>query len=107
MSCSLSSPGRSRGFGLIRPDIKLQQMVLADHRATLLTRVPLMALCSEGERERKKGVWFLWTASPQQGDLRFSGPTPGQGAGGLAQTHARRVLTDFTAGLLSTMPSTP
>ncbi|GFO46153.1 hypothetical protein PoB_007265800 [Plakobranchus ocellatus] len=46
---------------------------------------------------------ILCTASPQQGDLRLSGPLSGQGAGGGART---RVPADLRAGTLSTVPPT-
>ncbi|GFO16920.1 hypothetical protein PoB_004342500 [Plakobranchus ocellatus] len=47
------------------------------------------------------------TASPQQGDLRLSGPPSGQGAGGGARTRDRRVPADFRADSLATVPPTP
>ncbi|GFN82810.1 hypothetical protein PoB_000931600 [Plakobranchus ocellatus] len=45
--------------------------------------------------------------SPQQGDLRLSGPPSGQGAGGRAQTCDRRVSADLRTDSLATVPSTP
>ncbi|GFN89238.1 hypothetical protein PoB_001574400 [Plakobranchus ocellatus] len=45
--------------------------------------------------------------SPQQGDLRLSGPPSGQGAGGEARTCDRRVPADLRADSLATMPPTP
>ncbi|GFO47000.1 hypothetical protein PoB_007350500 [Plakobranchus ocellatus] len=45
--------------------------------------------------------------SPQQGDLRFSGPPSGQGAGGGARTRNRRVPSDLRADSLATVPPTP
>ncbi|GFO18006.1 hypothetical protein PoB_004451100 [Plakobranchus ocellatus] len=50
---------------------------------------------------------FLYIASPQQGDLRLSGPSSGQAAGGGARTRDRRVPTDLRADSLATVPSTP
>ncbi|GFN86143.1 hypothetical protein PoB_001264900 [Plakobranchus ocellatus] len=40
---------------------------------------------------------FLYIASSKQGDLRFSGSPSGQGAGGEAQTHGKRVPADLRA----------
>ncbi|GFO38703.1 hypothetical protein PoB_006520800 [Plakobranchus ocellatus] len=51
-------------------------------------------------------VWFLFTASPQQGDLRLSGPPSGQGAGGGARTRDRRVPADLRADSPATVPPT-
>ncbi|GFO18191.1 hypothetical protein PoB_004469600 [Plakobranchus ocellatus] len=45
-----------------------------------------------------------WRTSPQQGDLRHSGPPLGQGTGGGARTRDRR---DLRADSLATVPSTP
>ncbi|GFO01060.1 hypothetical protein PoB_002756500 [Plakobranchus ocellatus] len=45
--------------------------------------------------------------SPQQGDLRFSGPPSGQDAGGGARTRDRRVPVDLRADSLATVPPTP
>ncbi|GFO29141.1 hypothetical protein PoB_005564600 [Plakobranchus ocellatus] len=45
---------------------------------------------------------FLYIASPQQGDLRLSGPPSGQGAGGGARTRDRRVPADLRADSLAT-----
>ncbi|GFN93057.1 hypothetical protein PoB_001956300 [Plakobranchus ocellatus] len=45
--------------------------------------------------------------SPQQGDLRFSGPPSGQSAGGGAGTRDRRVSADLRADSLATVPPTP
>ncbi|GFN88981.1 hypothetical protein PoB_001548700, partial [Plakobranchus ocellatus] len=50
---------------------------------------------------------FLYTARPQQGDLRLSGAPPGQGADGGARTRDRRVLADLRAYTLATEPPTP
>ncbi|GFO14205.1 chemosensory receptor a [Plakobranchus ocellatus] len=46
-------------------------------------------------------------ASPQQGDLRLSGPPSGQGAGGGARTRDRKVPADLRADSLATVPPTP
>ncbi|GFN73746.1 hexosyltransferase [Plakobranchus ocellatus] len=45
--------------------------------------------------------------SPQQGDLRLSGPPSGQGAGGGARTRDRMVPADLRADSLATVPPTP
>ncbi|GFO15554.1 hypothetical protein PoB_004205900 [Plakobranchus ocellatus] len=44
-------------------------------------------------------------ASPQQGDLRLSGPPSGQDAGGGARTRDRRVPADLRADSLATVSS--
>ncbi|GFO45309.1 hypothetical protein PoB_007181400, partial [Plakobranchus ocellatus] len=46
-------------------------------------------------------------ASPQQGDLRLSDLPSGQGAGGGARTHNRRVPADLRADSLITVPPSP
>ncbi|GFO06161.1 hypothetical protein PoB_003266600 [Plakobranchus ocellatus] len=46
------------------------------------------------------------TDSPQQGDLRLSGPPSGQGAGGGARTRDRRDPADLRADSLATLPPT-
>ncbi|GFO44553.1 hypothetical protein PoB_007105800 [Plakobranchus ocellatus] len=51
-------------------------------------------------------LWLLYTAFPQQGDLRLSGPPSGQGASGGARTPDRMVLADLRVGSLSTVPPT-
>ncbi|GFO37238.1 hypothetical protein PoB_006374300 [Plakobranchus ocellatus] len=45
---------------------------------------------------------FLYIASPQQGDLKLSGPPSGQGAGGGDRTRDRRVPADLRADSLAT-----
>ncbi|GFN86793.1 hypothetical protein PoB_001329900 [Plakobranchus ocellatus] len=51
-------------------------------------------------RQVSKGlVWFLYIASPQQGELRLSGTPSGQGAGGGTRTHIRRVPCRSQGGL--------
>ncbi|GFO10347.1 hypothetical protein PoB_003685200 [Plakobranchus ocellatus] len=51
-------------------------------------------------------VWFLYMASPKQGDLRLSGLPSGQSASGGARTRDRRVRADLKADPLATVPST-
>ncbi|GFO12485.1 hypothetical protein PoB_003899000 [Plakobranchus ocellatus] len=53
------------------------------------------------------GLAFLYIASPQQGDLRLSGPPSGQGADGGARTRDRKVPADLRANSLATVPPTP
>ncbi|GFO29883.1 hypothetical protein PoB_005638800 [Plakobranchus ocellatus] len=50
---------------------------------------------------------FLMSASPQQGDLRLSGPPSGQGAGSGARTRDRRVPVDLRADSQATVLPTP
>ncbi|GFO05372.1 hypothetical protein PoB_003187700 [Plakobranchus ocellatus] len=45
--------------------------------------------------------------SPQQGDLRLSGPPSGQGAGSGARTRDRRVPADLRADSQATVLPTP
>ncbi|GFO26288.1 hypothetical protein PoB_005279300 [Plakobranchus ocellatus] len=45
-------------------------------------------------------------ASPQQGDLRLSGPPSGHGASGGAKTRDRRIPADLRADTLATEPLT-
>ncbi|GFO04845.1 hypothetical protein PoB_003135000 [Plakobranchus ocellatus] len=47
------------------------------------------------------------TTSPQQGDLRLSGPPSGQGAGSGARTRDRRVPADLRADSQATVLPTP
>ncbi|GFO38554.1 hypothetical protein PoB_006505900 [Plakobranchus ocellatus] len=68
----------------------------------------------EEERMRKemtagyrKVFEFLYIASPQQGDLRLSGPPSGQGAGSGARTRDRRVPADLRADSQATVLPTP
>ncbi|GFN98843.1 hypothetical protein PoB_002534900, partial [Plakobranchus ocellatus] len=50
---------------------------------------------------------FLYIVSPQQGDLRLSGPPSGQGAGSGAGTRDRRVPADLRADSQATVLPTP
>ncbi|GFO26126.1 hypothetical protein PoB_005263100 [Plakobranchus ocellatus] len=50
---------------------------------------------------------FLYIASPQQGDLRLSGPPSGQGASSGARTRDRRVPADLRADSQATVLQTP
>ncbi|GFO17605.1 hypothetical protein PoB_004411000 [Plakobranchus ocellatus] len=55
-------------------------------------------------------VWFFVyfnTASPQQGDLRLSGPPSCQGAGSGAPNRDRKVPADLREDSLATVPRTP
>ncbi|GFO15834.1 nuclear receptor subfamily 2 group e member 1-like [Plakobranchus ocellatus] len=51
--------------------------------------------------------FLLILPSPQQGDLRLSGPPPGQGAGGGVRTRDRRVPADLRVDSVATEPLTP
>ncbi|GFO27382.1 hypothetical protein PoB_005388700 [Plakobranchus ocellatus] len=55
---------------------------------------------------RSKALW-RHGASPQQGDLRLSGPPSGQGAGSGARTRDRRVPADLRADSQATVLPTP
>ncbi|GFO15431.1 hypothetical protein PoB_004193600 [Plakobranchus ocellatus] len=64
--------------------------------------------CMVGRVGDKDGVAVLDTTancssqtSPQQGDLKLSGPPTSQGAGGRARTCDRKVPADFRADSLS------
>ncbi|GFO40915.1 hypothetical protein PoB_006742000 [Plakobranchus ocellatus] len=62
----------------------------------------------ENNRETQDmGLSFLYIASPQQGDLRLSGPPSGQGAGSGARTRDRRVPADLRANSQATVLPTP
>ncbi|GFN82554.1 hypothetical protein PoB_000906000 [Plakobranchus ocellatus] len=50
---------------------------------------------------------FFYIASPQRGDLRLSGPPPGQGGGGGARIRVRRFPADLRVDSLATEPPTP
>ncbi|GFO22065.1 circadian clock protein period [Plakobranchus ocellatus] len=50
---------------------------------------------------------LLYIASPQQGDLRLSGPPSGQGAGSGARTRDRRVPANLRADSQATVLPTP
>ncbi|GFN77747.1 hypothetical protein PoB_000425300 [Plakobranchus ocellatus] len=59
-------------------------------------------------KERQKTeVWFLYKASPQQGDLRLSDPPSEQGAIGWAQVCERRIPADLRVDSLAIVPPTP
>ncbi|GFO49852.1 hypothetical protein PoB_007635700 [Plakobranchus ocellatus] len=55
----------------------------------------------------KRKFEFLYIASPQQGDLRLSGPPSGQGADSGARTRDRRVPADLRADSQATVLPTP
>ncbi|GFO11836.1 hypothetical protein PoB_003834100 [Plakobranchus ocellatus] len=64
---------------------------------------------SDTMRETKRkgdGLVVLHPASPQQGDLRLSGPPSGRGLRGGALTRNRSVLADLRADSLTTVPPT-
>ncbi|GFO06094.1 hypothetical protein PoB_003259900 [Plakobranchus ocellatus] len=55
----------------------------------------------------KTSDFVFYIASPQQGDVRLSGPPSGQGAGGGARTYDRRVPADLREDSLAPVPPTP
>ncbi|GFO38720.1 hypothetical protein PoB_006522500 [Plakobranchus ocellatus] len=59
------------------------------------------------ETKKEFFVFFLYIASPQQGDLRLSGPPSGQGAGSGARTRDRKVPADLRADSQATVLPTP
>ncbi|GFO15818.1 hypothetical protein PoB_004232300 [Plakobranchus ocellatus] len=61
--------------------------------------------CAEGTDINH--TWFLYIASPQQGDLRLLDPTSDQGAGRGARTRDRRFPANLRADSLTTVPPTP
>ncbi|GFO22391.1 hypothetical protein PoB_004889600 [Plakobranchus ocellatus] len=72
------------------------------------TLITLIGWIGEMERDRKKEeVNSKIEPSPQQGDLRLSGPPSGQDADGGARTPHRRVPSDLRANLLATVPPMP
>ncbi|GFO15772.1 C-type lectin domain family 4 member g-like [Plakobranchus ocellatus] len=58
-------------------------------------------------KEQVLSLSFLYIASPQQGDLRLSGPPSGQGTGSGARTRDRRVPADLRADSQATVLPTP
>ncbi|GFO44412.1 endonuclease-reverse transcriptase [Plakobranchus ocellatus] len=60
-----------------------------------------------GRTERRWMGEFLYIASPQQGDLRLSGPPSGRGAGSGARTRDRMVPADLRADSQATVLPTP
>ncbi|GFO44150.1 hypothetical protein PoB_007065500 [Plakobranchus ocellatus] len=59
------------------------------------------------DRHISRRVGFLCIASPQQDDLRLSGPPSRQDASGGARTRDRRIPADLKADSLATVPPTP
>ncbi|GFO21988.1 4-coumarate--coa ligase [Plakobranchus ocellatus] len=55
----------------------------------------------------KLSLGVLCIVSPQQGDLRHSGPPSGPSAGGGARARDRNTPADFRADSLATVPPTP
>ncbi|GFN79519.1 cytochrome p450 cyp12a2 [Plakobranchus ocellatus] len=56
---------------------------------------------------KRNNILGGFNETPQQGDLRLSGPPSGQGAGGGARTRDRMVPADLRADSLATVPPTP
>ncbi|GFO23376.1 hypothetical protein PoB_004988100 [Plakobranchus ocellatus] len=62
----------------------------------------------DNRRSQKDGeLSDISQSSPQQGDLRLSGPPSGQGAGSGARTRDRRVPADLRAHTQATVLPTP
>ncbi|GFN89992.1 hypothetical protein PoB_001649800 [Plakobranchus ocellatus] len=61
----------------------------------------------EPQVDMRQPKQFLSLPSPQQGDLKRSGPPSDQGAGGGTQTRDRRFPSDLRVDSLATVPSTP
>ncbi|GFO22383.1 hypothetical protein PoB_004888800 [Plakobranchus ocellatus] len=59
------------------------------------------------EGDEKEDYRRACIVSPQQGDLRLSGPPSGQGAGGGAQTRDKGVSADLRAASVATVPPMP
>ncbi|GFO25289.1 fam-a protein [Plakobranchus ocellatus] len=72
---------------------------LAMLRRTICTALSLILSYQAG--------WFLYKASPQQGDLKLSGPPSGQSAVGGARTRDKNVPAELWADSLATVPPTP
>ncbi|GFN82658.1 hypothetical protein PoB_000916400 [Plakobranchus ocellatus] len=69
---------------------------------------PLFVAPTARAHYRHPGLeFFLYIASPQQGDLRLSGPPSGQGAGSGARTRDRRVPAGLRADSQATVLPTP
>ncbi|GFN89900.1 hypothetical protein PoB_001640600 [Plakobranchus ocellatus] len=79
----------------------------AIHSPDVILQVPQSVATAENKPSRQVELLPQCIASPQQGDLRLSGPPSGQGAGGGARTGDRRVSADLRADSLATVPSTP
>ncbi|GFO13904.1 hypothetical protein PoB_004040900 [Plakobranchus ocellatus] len=77
---------------------------------TWMTREPhhvAVDISAVDEDESKKNSKDSESASPQQGDLRLSGPPSGQGAGSGARTRDRMVPADLRADSQATVLPTP
>ncbi|GFO37084.1 hypothetical protein PoB_006358900 [Plakobranchus ocellatus] len=81
--------------------------VNADPRADSLATVPPTPLAVVIKYFMCCGDWFLYIASPQQDDFRFSGPPSGQGTSSGARACNRRVLADLRVDSLAIVPPTP
>ncbi|GFN76399.1 hypothetical protein PoB_000290500 [Plakobranchus ocellatus] len=72
---------------------------------SIIEVVPLYTVLQP--RSKNWQLSFLYIASPQQGDLRLSGPPSGQGAGSGARTRDRKVPADLRADSQATVLPTP
>ncbi|GFO31714.1 hypothetical protein PoB_005821900 [Plakobranchus ocellatus] len=99
------------GLGLtdclqLRSHLHRRHIVAAKCCTSVVRR--LVPLFIKWQKKVKFGlVWFLCIVSPQQVDLRLSGPSSGQCVGGGARTLDRKVPRDHRAGPLSSVPLRP
>ncbi|GFN79437.1 hypothetical protein PoB_000594300 [Plakobranchus ocellatus] len=79
------------------------------NRSIIVLHYTITARISAEIKENHRPIrdWFLYTASPQQGDIRLSGPPSGQDADSGARTRDRRVPAALRADSLATVSPTP
>ncbi|GFO40342.1 hypothetical protein PoB_006684700 [Plakobranchus ocellatus] len=82
-------------------DVSTTKNLFVSHRLTFIQFLEFSGFISQQVNKRQRRT------SPQQGDLRLSGPPTGQGAGGGAQTRDRRIPADIRADSLAIVPPTP
>ncbi|GFO40073.1 histone-lysine N-methyltransferase SETMAR [Plakobranchus ocellatus] len=91
---------RWRLFSFLINLVHTGDVILLGFRRARMSQSRLARHCATttpGHRDVVNEDWFLYTASLQQGDLRFSGTPSGQGSGGGARIRNRRVPTDLRA----------
>ncbi|GFO22092.1 hypothetical protein PoB_004859700 [Plakobranchus ocellatus] len=81
--------------------------VCSGSELALLIRRSLKAIRPGAQAPYEDWGWFLCIDSPQQGDLRLSGPPVGRSAGGGARTRDRSVAADLSADSLATNAPPP
>ncbi|GFO14215.1 guanine nucleotide-binding protein g(o) subunit alpha [Plakobranchus ocellatus] len=79
----------------------------AEERAAMERSKAIEKNLKEDGMQAARDIKLLLLASPQQGDLRLSGPPSGQGAGSGARTRDRRVPADLRADSQATVLPTP